>query len=57
MRLRPFIGVVGTLPIAPSNVNRNIGTRNTRKCAEERDRKNKNVKNTKLDEEENKKTN
>ena len=36
MKLRPFIGVVGTLHIVQLNANKNIGTENTKGCAEEK---------------------
>jgi hypothetical protein len=38
---RRFTGVVGTRPIVRLSANKNIGTKNTRRCAEEKDKTNK----------------
>ena len=37
MRLRPFIGVVGTLLIVPQNAKGNTGTKSINECADEND--------------------
>ena len=37
MNLKPFIGVVGTLPTVQQNVNKNIGIKNINEFVEEND--------------------